>query len=217
MNARPSPGTGGYSLRSIVVHWLAAILVVALFFTHEGERGSTANLFHVSGGAIVGLFLLWRVWRRVQRGSTHPPEQAAIFNFAARLVHWGLLVAIVVVVVSGYLLPWSLGRELDVFGFGIPSRWERTETCTSSWNECTTSRAISSFRSSPCTCSGPSSTPFSTGELQGFACSSPPMEAGDNGEVTTTRDAMAPSVVAIFPARFARYRRNRTFASSDAN
>ena len=121
MNARPSPGTCGYSLRSIVVHWLAAILVVALFFTHEGERGSTAYLFHVSGGAIVGLFLLWRVWRRVQRGSTHPPEQAAIFNFAARLVHWGLLVAIVVVVVSGYLLPWSLGRELDVFGFGIPS------------------------------------------------------------------------------------------------
>ena len=25
------------------------------------------------------------------------------------------------VVVSGYLLPWSLGRELDVFEFGIPS------------------------------------------------------------------------------------------------
>ena len=121
MSARPSPGTGGYSLRSIVVHWLAAILVVALFFTHEGERGSTAYLFHVSAGAIVGLFLLWRVWHRIQRGSTHPPEQAAIFNFAARLVHWGLLIAIVVVVVSGYLLPWSLGRELDVFGFGIPS------------------------------------------------------------------------------------------------
>ena len=121
MNARPSSGTGGYSLRSIVVHWLAAILVVALFFTHEGERGTAAYLFHVSAGAIVGLFLLWRVWHRIQRGSTHPPEQAAIFNFAARFVHWGLLIAIVVVVVSGYLLPWSLGRELDVFGFGIPS------------------------------------------------------------------------------------------------
>ena len=111
----------GYSFLSIVVHWLAAIAVIALFFTHEGERGSTAYLFHVSGGAIVGLFLLWRVWHRIRRGSVHPPEQAAIFNLAARLVHWGLLVAIIVVVVSGYLLPWSLGRELDVFGFGIPS------------------------------------------------------------------------------------------------
>ncbi|MCY4452315.1 MAG: cytochrome b/b6 domain-containing protein [Immundisolibacterales bacterium] len=111
----------GYSVLSIVVHWIAAILVVALFFTHEGERGSTANLVHVSGGAIVGLFLLWRVWHRMRNGSPQPPDQAAVFNLAARLVHWGLLVAIVVVVVSGYLLPWSLGRELDVFGFGIPS------------------------------------------------------------------------------------------------
>ena len=111
----------GYSVLSITVHWLAAILVVALFFTHEGERGSTAYLFHVSGGAIAGLFLLWRVWYRVRRGRTRPPKQAALFNLGARLVHWGLLVALVVVVVSGYFLPWSLGRELDVFGFGIPS------------------------------------------------------------------------------------------------
>ena len=113
--------TDGYSALSIVVHWFAAILVVALFFTHEGEPGSTARLVHVSGGAIAGLFLLWRVWRRVRRGTARPPRQAAVFNLAARLVHWGLLVAIVVVVVSGYLLPWSLGRELDLFGFGIPS------------------------------------------------------------------------------------------------
>ena len=111
----------GYSALSIVVHWLAAILVIALFVTHEGEPGSTAYVLHVSGGAIAGVFLLWRVWRRVRRGSTHPPRQAAVFNLAARLVHWGLLVAIVVVVVSGYLLPWSLGQELDVFGIGIPS------------------------------------------------------------------------------------------------
>ena len=121
MNKVSFPGNGGYSLLSIVIHWLAAILVVALFFTHEGGSGSTAYVFHVSGGAIVGLFLLWRVWHRIRRRSPHPPDQAALFNLAARFVHWGLLVAIVVVVVSGYLLPWSLGRELDVFGFGIPS------------------------------------------------------------------------------------------------
>ena len=121
MNSSPPPCTGGYSLVSIVVHWLAAILVIALFFTHEGELGSTAYLFHVSGGAIVGVFLLWRVWHRVQRGSTDAPDQAAILNLAARLVHWALLVAIVVVVLSGYLLPWSLGRELEVFALGIPS------------------------------------------------------------------------------------------------
>ena len=36
-------------------------------------------------------------------------------------MHWGLLVLIAVVVVSGYLLPWSQGNALDLFGVGIPS------------------------------------------------------------------------------------------------
>ena len=119
--ARPMTHTDGYSIQSILVHWLATILVVSLFLTHEGERGTVAYDFHVSGGAIVGVVLLWRVWHRVRRGVADAPDQAAIFNFAARLVHWGLLAAIVVVVVSGYLVPWTLGRELDVFGFDIPS------------------------------------------------------------------------------------------------
>ena len=111
----------GYSLSSILVHWLAAILVVSLFFTHEGERGSTAYIFHVSGGAVAGVFLLWRVWHRMRRGMPDAPDQWAVFNLAAWLVHRALLAAIVVVVVSGYLLPWSLGQELDIFGVGIPS------------------------------------------------------------------------------------------------
>lgn len=116
--------TDGYSRLSVFVHWLTAILIVSLFLTHEGERGSGAYVWHASGGAIAGLVLLWRVWHRTRRGVADAPAQSSIFNLAARLVHWGLLAAIVVVVVSGYLLPWTLGRELDVFGLGIPSPME---------------------------------------------------------------------------------------------
>ena len=123
--ARISPArSDGFSLGSILSHWLSAVLVVALFFTHEAERGSSGFAFHVSGGAIVGLFLLWRVWHRVRRGTADSPDQAAFFNLVARAVHWALLVLIVVVVVSGYLLPWSLGRPLDVYGLQIPSPME---------------------------------------------------------------------------------------------
>ncbi len=111
-----------YSPLSIVSHWLAAILVIALFFTHEGERGSASAIFHVSGGAIAGLFLLWRVWHRVRRGMTASPKQAAVFNIASKIVMWGFLTAIVVVVLTGYFLPWSRGAPLDMFGlFSIPS------------------------------------------------------------------------------------------------
>ena len=115
------PRAGGYSLRSILVHWMSAVMVLALFFTHEGEPGSTAYVFHVGGGAIAGLFLLWRVWHRIRIGAPEAPAQAVLFNVLARIVHWGLLLAIGVVVVSGYLLPWTLGQELDVFGIGLPS------------------------------------------------------------------------------------------------
>jgi cytochrome b561 len=112
----------GYLGVSIFVHWITAILVIALFLTHEGERGSTEYAIHVGGGALVGIFLLWRVWHRIRRGMTEKPDQALVFNVASQIVIWGFLAAIVVVVVSGYLIPWSAGQSLDIFGpIAIPS------------------------------------------------------------------------------------------------
>ena len=112
----------GYSRVSIFVHWIAAILVIALFLTHEGERGSTEYAIHVGGGALVGVFLLWRVSHQIRRGMTEKPDQALVFNVASQIVIWGFLAAIVVVVVSGYLIPWSAGQPLDIFGpIAIPS------------------------------------------------------------------------------------------------
>ncbi len=112
----------GYSRTSIIIHWVAAIVVVVLFLTHEGDRNSTAYVIHISGGAIVGVFLIWRVWRRITRGTAAKPDQHYIFNVASKIVIWGFLAAILIVVVSGYLLPWSLGQPLDIFGLiSIPS------------------------------------------------------------------------------------------------
>ncbi|MGI9464911.1 MAG: cytochrome b [Aestuariivirgaceae bacterium] len=112
----------GYSPLSIITHWLTAILVITLFVTHEASRGSAGYIFHVSGGAIAGLFLLWRVWHRIRQGLPSQADQAFILNLAARIVQWGFLVSIVVVVITGYFLPWSIGRPLDIFGFvAIPS------------------------------------------------------------------------------------------------
>lgn len=105
----------GYSCTSILIHWLAALLVIALFVTHEGALDNDINGLHISGGAVVGLFLLWRVWRRIYRGMTQKPEQAFVYNIASQIVIWGFLAAIVVVVISGYLLPWSLGQPLSIY------------------------------------------------------------------------------------------------------
>ena len=53
---------------------------------------------------------------------TVKPDQAEIFNIASKIVIWGFLANIVVVVITGYLLPWSRGMPLDIFGVvSIPS------------------------------------------------------------------------------------------------
>ena len=77
----------GYSRFSIASHWIAAIIVVALFVTHEGEPRSTAYVVHVSGGAIAGVFLLWRVWHRVRFGMAERPDQGLVLDVASRSVH----------------------------------------------------------------------------------------------------------------------------------
>lgn len=114
--------TTGYSGLSILVHWIGAVCVIALFVTHEAERGSPQAFFHAGIGAVIGFFLLWRVYRRICRGFAEETNQHFLLNLLSKTVHWGLLAMIVVVVVTGYLLPWSRGAALDIAGlYAIPS------------------------------------------------------------------------------------------------
>ncbi|MGI9355302.1 MAG: cytochrome b [Rhizobiaceae bacterium] len=109
----------GYSRISIIAHWLAAIAVIALFFTLEGDRDSLSVAFHISGGALIGIFLIWRVSRRVMRGFPAKPVQHPLLNLASQIVLWSLLLSILVVTLSGYQLPWSIGRPIDISGHVI--------------------------------------------------------------------------------------------------
>ncbi len=60
------------------------------------------------------------VWRMVD-GIRRTSDQSAIFHLASKIVMVGFLVTIVVSVVTGILLPWSLGNPLEVFSLNIPS------------------------------------------------------------------------------------------------
>lgn len=119
--------TTGYNRTSILFHWIAAVLVVSLFLTHEGERGSLAYAFHVGVGTVGGLFLFWRVGRRIARGMTDKPVQPALLNLLSQLVIWGFLVNMVVVTITGVLVIWSTGQPVDLFGLvDLPSPMQRS-------------------------------------------------------------------------------------------
>lgn len=112
----------GYNGLSIALHWAGAAAVIALFVTHEDEPGSAARFFHIAVGNFLALFLVWRVVRRASRGMAAKPDQPAALNALAGLTTWGMLACVMLLCVSGWLLPWTNGVGLDMAGlFTIPS------------------------------------------------------------------------------------------------
>lgn len=112
----------GYNKPSIIYHWVAAILLVALYLTGEAERGSAIFTFHIGFGAIAGIFLIWRAVRRMMRGMPDKSDQAEMLNRLSKLVIWGFLFVMIATTITGYLIFWFLGRPVDIFGLiAIPS------------------------------------------------------------------------------------------------
>ena len=121
--------TKGYGLISIALHWIVAALVVFLYVSGEmfdglprGEEARALRALHNSVGAMASVFFVGRfVWRLMQ-GTPQKSAQSAWLNVLALIVQWGLLMAILGAVVTGFGAIWSGGRAVDVFGLlSIPS------------------------------------------------------------------------------------------------
>lgn len=119
----------GYGWLSIAFHWIAAALVVILYLSGEeleelsrGAERTDVLAEHSSIGAIAVIVLGVRIlWRIGQRGPK-PVDQAPALNLLSHLVQWGLLAALAVLILSGPVIQWSVGRSVDVFGLvSIPS------------------------------------------------------------------------------------------------
>ncbi len=102
-----------YSLISVILHWLGAIAVVALFLTHE----SNWVWLHVSVGLLLAIPLLARVLHRFTRGFPRPVDQHPALNLLSRLVMIGMLLAILVTTLTGILMPFFAGEPYLVFDF----------------------------------------------------------------------------------------------------
>ena len=119
----------GYGWLSIVFHWVTAALVVTMFLIGKqleelarGPERTEALALHVSIGVIAIVVLGARIlWRLVQRRPGLPDQPRAIRLLSA-LVQWGLLAAIAILILSGPVIQWSIGRSVDVLGLvSIPS------------------------------------------------------------------------------------------------
>lgn len=90
-------------------------------------RNFTADIFaprslHISIGIILLVLIVARVVWRLTQGSQPKANDSPALNLLAFLVQWGLIAAVVVLVITGPLLNWSVGQPIHVFNwFSIPS------------------------------------------------------------------------------------------------
>jgi cytochrome b561 len=122
----------GYGWISIGLHWLTAVLIIYLLYLGssiaglEGEARQLAVKRHTSVALASYLLLVGRIAWRLYRGHPGPtPEQRGWAFTLGKYTHYTMLVALTVQILSGPLLQWSYGRDIEVFDwFVIPSPME---------------------------------------------------------------------------------------------
>jgi cytochrome b561 len=118
----------GYGLVSIALHWSMAILIAAMIglgWTFEDlPRGPERALYvglHVSFGLLFLVLAVARLGWRAASGMPEPARQGSpLLERAARIVHRLLLLAMIVLPLSGLLLVASGGRTVQFFGLPVP-------------------------------------------------------------------------------------------------
>jgi cytochrome b561 len=136
--------TGGYGTTAKVLHWVAALCVVAAWllghFIDDFPKAieSGALFSHMSLGLTILALLIVRIGWRI--GHPPPPLLSSAFSpwtqWAATLVHWLLCALMLALPVSGIVMQFARGRALPIFGlFQIASPWARDRALQSSVHE----------------------------------------------------------------------------------
>lgn len=111
-------------------HWIMAVLMIGMLvfgaYLHEfmprgPEKAALVNI-HKAAGVLIFYFAVWRVGYRVFRGFL--PDAAPMARWqsvAAKLVHWGLLAAMLLMPLTGVIGAYHAAQPTDVFGlFTMP-------------------------------------------------------------------------------------------------
>jgi len=118
-----TPGLARYDTPSIVLHWITAALVVALWclgqtidWFPKGSARTAARSIHICLGATLALILCYRIWWRIARGRRLPVAGTGTLFRLSRFVHFALYVVLVAAVLFGIGNAWVRGDNLfDLF------------------------------------------------------------------------------------------------------
>lgn len=113
----PTPST--YDIRSIRLHWITAVLVIALWslgqtidWFPKGNLRIAARSVHICLGVSVGLILCYRLWWRAGGGRRLPAAGTGMIQMLSTLVHFALYAALLGAVTLGLANVWVRGDNL---------------------------------------------------------------------------------------------------------
>ena len=128
MAARASDTDNGYGWISILLHWTTAVIVLGMLFIGSSIQSATGDTraalirLHTSIG-ICAYALLWvRVVWRFMCGHPGPRARQRGISFTlGKYVHLSIVAAIGLMLLTGPLIVWTVGGEIEVFGLYIPA------------------------------------------------------------------------------------------------
>jgi len=114
----------GYDRITILLHWLTAVLVVALFalaeswdfLRHGSPLRKELHSIHISLGIVLALVVTLRLGWRATRGRRLLSVSAGLMAFAGKAIHHALYLLLAVQIVLGFLLRWAQAEAFMFFG-----------------------------------------------------------------------------------------------------
>ena len=112
-----------YGWISILLHWLTAIVIIVLWLLGQSislitpEDVDSRRALHVSIAASAWLVLVLRIAWRFRSGHPHVNGQSLNIHRIAKTAHYVMLIALLLMLVSGPLMVWASGNTIGIFGW----------------------------------------------------------------------------------------------------
>ncbi len=120
-----------YGLVTKLLHWAIAFAIFGLIalgwymvdLTYFDRWYNASLAWHKTlGMSVLGLGVVFVIWKFVSPSPRHPPSLGALQMLAATLAHYVLMTMMVLIPISGYLISTSAGKPVEIFTwFSIPA------------------------------------------------------------------------------------------------
>lgn len=120
--------SNSYGWISIALHWVAAAVIITLWFMGDSTNSVDFNNLgymgemHVSIALTFYLVLIARIIWRLRSGHPRLEGQGKVVHWFGKMAHYAMLILVVLMLITGPLKIWSLGGTLTIFSIiYIPS------------------------------------------------------------------------------------------------